>query len=69
VAQPNRKEVMKLSRSILAVAALAAFASAVEFSGVVRPAPAHAGGIASRSYVQTNLVSDIHGLPHTLTPT
>ncbi|MEA2426415.1 MAG: hypothetical protein QOF37_43, partial [Thermoleophilaceae bacterium] len=53
---------MKLPRSILAVAALAAFASAITFSGVAQPAPARAGGIASRSYVQTNLVSDIPGL-------
>jgi hypothetical protein len=62
VAQPNRKEVMKLPRPIIAVAALAALASAIAFSGVARPAPARAGGIASRSYVQTNLVSDIPGL-------
>jgi uncharacterized protein (TIGR03118 family) len=53
---------MKLPRSILAVAALAAFAAAVAFSGAAQPAPASAGGIASRSYVQTNLVSDIPGL-------
>src|SRR5437868_653768 len=53
---------MKLPRSILAVAALAAFAAAIALSGAARTTPAHAGGIASRSYVQTNLVSDIPGL-------
>src|SRR6478735_3252974 len=53
---------MKLPRSILAVAALAAFAAAIALSGIARTAPARAGGIASRSYVQTNLVSDIPGL-------
>jgi uncharacterized protein (TIGR03118 family) len=53
---------MKLPRSILAVAALAAFAAAVVLSGIARTTPARAGGIASRSYVQRNLVSDIPGL-------
>jgi uncharacterized protein (TIGR03118 family) len=53
---------MKLPRSILAVAALAAFAAAIALSGAARTTPARAGGIASRSYVQTNLVSDIPGL-------
>ena len=53
---------MKLPRSILALAALAAFATATALSGVAQTAPARAGGIASRSYVQTNLVSDIPGL-------
>ncbi len=53
---------MKLPRSILAVTALAVFAAAAALVGVARTAPANAGGIASRSYVQTNLVSDIPGL-------
>src|SRR5580704_17356688 len=53
---------MKLTRSVVAVAALAAFAAAIAFSGAARPAAARAGGIAMRSYVQTNLVSDIPGL-------
>src|SRR6201981_93929 len=53
---------MKLTRSFLAVVALAAFAAAIARAGVVRPAPARAGGIATRSYVPTNLVSDIPGL-------
>ena len=53
---------MKLPRSIPAVAAVAAFAAATALSGIAPTAPARAGGIASRSYVQTNLVSDIPGL-------
>src|SRR6201987_678128 len=53
---------MKVSRSILAVAALAAFASAITFSGGARPAPARAGGRLTRSYGQPILVSDIPGL-------
>src|SRR6476661_3087502 len=53
---------MKLPRSILAVATVGAFASAVASSGAARSAPVSADGIASRSYVQTNLVSDIPGL-------
>src|SRR5712671_3917543 len=59
---PNRKEVMKLPRSILAATALAVFAATIALFGVAQTAPARAGGIASRSYVQTNLVSDIPGL-------
>src|SRR5689334_10828574 len=53
---------MKLTRTILALAALAAFATAIALSGVARTVPARADAIASRSYVQTNLVSDIPGL-------
>jgi uncharacterized protein (TIGR03118 family) len=53
---------MKLPRSIVAVAALGAFAAPIAFSGAARPAAAHADGIVSRSYAQTNLVSDIPGL-------
>jgi uncharacterized protein (TIGR03118 family) len=53
---------MKLPRSIVAVAALTAFAAPIAISGAARPAGAHADAIASRSYVQTNLVSDIPGL-------
>ncbi len=53
---------MKLPRSIIALAALAAFVAAIALSGVARTAPARAGAIATRSYVQTNLVSDIPGL-------
>src|SRR6476620_2162037 len=59
---PDRKEVMKLPRSTLALTALPVFAAAIALFGVARTAPARAGGIASRSYVQTNLVSDIPGL-------
>jgi uncharacterized protein (TIGR03118 family) len=53
---------MKLSRSIVTVAALAALGAVIAFSGVARPTAANASGIATRSYVQTNLVSDIPGL-------
>jgi uncharacterized protein (TIGR03118 family) len=53
---------MKLPRFIVTVAALAALGAVIAFSGVARPTAAHASGIASRSYVQTNLVSDIPGL-------
>ena len=53
---------MKPPRSVLAVATVGAFAFALASSGAARPAPASAHGIASRSYVQTNLVSDIPGL-------
>ena len=53
---------MKLSRSIVTVAALAALGAVIAFSGVAGPTAAQATGIASRSYVQTNLVSDIPGL-------
>src|SRR5256714_191987 len=53
---------MKLRHSVIAFAALAAVAAATAFSGAARSAAAAGGGIASRSYLQTNLVSDIPGL-------
>ena len=53
---------MKLRHSVIAFAALLAIAAATAFSGAARPATPEGGGIASRSYVQTNLVSDIPGL-------
>jgi uncharacterized protein (TIGR03118 family) len=52
---------VKLPRSGVAVAALAAISAAAAFSVPAGPAVA-GGGIATRSYVQTNLVSDIPGL-------
>jgi len=52
---------MKLRRSVIASAALVAIAAAIAFSGAARSATG-GGGIGSRSYVQTNLVSDIPGL-------
>jgi uncharacterized protein (TIGR03118 family) len=53
---------MKLPRSIVAPAALAALAAGIGFSSVAGPAAATTNGIATRSYVQTNLVSNIPGL-------
>src|SRR6476620_2497073 len=52
---------MKAWRSFALFAALAALSAAIALSGTARPAAA-GGGIATRSYVQTNLVSDIPGL-------
>src|SRR5437588_2556523 len=52
---------MKLRRSVIASTALVAIAAAIAFSGAARSATG-GGGITSRSYVQTNLVSDIPGL-------
>jgi len=48
---------MKLPRSLVLLAALVAISAAAASAGVARSA--NAGGIAGRSYVQTNLVSDI----------
>jgi uncharacterized protein (TIGR03118 family) len=53
---------MKLPRSIGVALALVGTVAAVVFSGLARSAVADGGGIATRSYVQTNLVSDIPGL-------
>src|SRR5256885_5718411 len=53
---------MKLPRSLVAVAALVALSAAIAVSETARSAAAGGGGIATRSYVQTNLVSDIPGL-------
>jgi uncharacterized protein (TIGR03118 family) len=52
---------MNRHRLVIAVAALAAVLAATAFSGSARTASAD-NGIAGRSYVQTNLVSDIPGL-------
>jgi uncharacterized protein (TIGR03118 family) len=52
---------MNRHRLVIAVAALAAVVAATAFSGSARTASAD-NGIAGRSYVQTNLVSDIPGL-------
>ena len=53
---------MKLPRFVVAVAALAAISAAAAFSVPAGSAAAGGRGIATRSYVQTNLVSDIPGL-------
>src|SRR5947208_15878814 len=52
---------MKLRRSVIAATALVAIGAAIAFHGAARSATG-GGGITSRSYVQTNLVSDIPGL-------
>src|SRR6266403_5523116 len=51
---------MKLPRALVLITGLLAISAAVAFAGLARSAKA--GGIAGRSYVQTNLVSDIPGL-------
>jgi uncharacterized protein (TIGR03118 family) len=53
---------MRTRTFLVGLAALAAVSAGLVFSGIVTPASAKGGGIASRSYVQTNLVSDIPGL-------
>src|SRR6201987_1621698 len=52
---------MSKNRLVIGIAALAAVLAATALSGSTRPASAD-NGIAGRSYVQTNLVSDIPGL-------
>jgi uncharacterized protein (TIGR03118 family) len=52
---------MKPRRSVALLAAPVALSAAIALSGTARPAAA-GSGIATRSYVQTNLVSDIPGL-------
>src|SRR6201987_5436400 len=52
---------MSKNRLVIGIAALAAVTAATAFSGSARTASAD-NGIAGRSYVQTNLVSDIPGL-------
>jgi hypothetical protein len=49
-------------RWLIALSILVAAAAAIAFSGSARSASATRRGIARRSYVQTNLVSDIPGL-------
>jgi uncharacterized protein (TIGR03118 family) len=53
---------MNVRRSIVALSALIAVSASIALSGTARSASAGGGGIATRSYVQTNLVSDIPGL-------
>jgi uncharacterized protein (TIGR03118 family) len=53
---------MKARRSVALLAALVALSAAIAFSGTARTASTDGGGIAARSYVQTNLVSDVPGL-------
>ena len=49
-------------RSVIALVALIVISAAIGFAGSARSASAQGGGSATRSYVQTNLVSDIPGL-------
>ena len=53
---------MRARSFVVALAAVAAVSASLFFSGIAAPASAGRGGIATRSYVQTNLVSDIPGL-------
>src|SRR6202162_830825 len=54
---------MKLSRTrVASLALLAATFSSLGLLAAASPAPAAGNGIATRSYQQTNLVSDIPGL-------
>jgi uncharacterized protein (TIGR03118 family) len=54
---------MRVRSSVVALAALVlAVSASIALAGIVATASATAGGIATRSYVQTNLVSDIPGL-------
>src|SRR5213593_1044804 len=53
---------MNRRRYLVGLAALVAASASIALSGSARSAAADGGGIAGRSYVQTNLVSDIPGL-------
>jgi uncharacterized protein (TIGR03118 family) len=53
---------MRARSFVVALAVLAAVSASIVFSGIVTTASAGRGGIATRSFAQTNLVSDIPGL-------
>jgi len=53
---------MRARSFVIGLAVLAAVSASIVSSRIVAPASAGASGIANRSYVQTNLVSDIPGL-------
>jgi uncharacterized protein (TIGR03118 family) len=53
---------MKVRSLVVALAVVAAVSASLVSSGIVTPASAGAGGIATKSYDQTNLASDIPGL-------
>jgi uncharacterized protein (TIGR03118 family) len=53
---------MKIRSLVVALAVVTAVSASLVSSGIVTPASAGAGGIATRSYDQTNLVSDVPGL-------
>jgi hypothetical protein len=53
---------MRARSFVVGLAVVAAVSASLLFSGIAMPASAGQGGIATRSYDQTNLVSDIPGL-------
>ena len=53
---------MRARSFVIGLAVLAAVSASIVSSRIVAPASAGASAIANRSYVQTNLVSDIPGL-------
>jgi uncharacterized protein (TIGR03118 family) len=53
---------MKIRSLVVALAAVTAVSASLVSSGIVTPASAGAGGIATKSFDQTNLVSDVPGL-------
>ena len=53
---------MRARTFLTALAVMAALSAAIISAGIVTPASAGRGAKAERSYVQTNLVSDIPGL-------
>ena len=53
---------MRVRSFVVTLAAFAAVSAAIVSSGIVTPASAGRGAITTRSYAQTNLVSDIPGL-------
>src|SRR6266576_3581262 len=53
---------MRVRSFVVTLAAFAAVSAAIVSSGIVTPASAGRSAIATRSYAQTNLVSDIPGL-------
>src|SRR6476469_3083517 len=54
---------MRIRSSVGALAVLAvAISASIALARIATPASAAGGGIATRSYVQTNLVSDVPGL-------
>jgi uncharacterized protein (TIGR03118 family) len=53
---------MRTRSFLVGLAVVAAVSASLLFSGIATPASAGQGGIAARSYDQTNLVSDIPGL-------
>jgi uncharacterized protein (TIGR03118 family) len=59
---------MRARSFVVGLAVVAAVSASLLFSGIAMPASAGRGGIATRSYDQTNLVSDIPGLAAHIDP-